>query len=72
MRATHYIMRIVPKDTPAEGWGEHDEELDLDEPCDLVMLTAAPDHECEISRLSFKDGHDASRRMLDCLRGKHD
>jgi hypothetical protein len=61
------ILRIVPRDAVAEGYD--DDELDMDQSCDLVALELTePNAEKEISRKAFGNGHDASAYLLSMIR----
>ena len=67
-----YVMRVIPRGMPAVGWDDED-ECDLDQPCDLVMLTAqilgdGDTEESEVERMAFDTGHAASRYLCECLK----
>lgn len=61
------VFRIVPKGVVAEGFD--DDEMDLDQPCDLVALEdLGVDGETELSRKEFGNGHGASAYLLSLIR----
>jgi hypothetical protein len=67
-----YIFRLVQAGAVAANVA--DDDLDLESPTDLVMLTTQSiddggEDEIEIDRQSFATGADAQRRLFRLLRG---
>jgi hypothetical protein len=64
------IFRVVPRGITAEGYDDDDgDEMNLDQPCDLVMLEqVGSDGETELIRKEFDSGHAASAYLLSLIR----